>query len=152
MIATLSIAKEIPMPSNDPALAIRPGRSVAIYYTHADGSHSAEGCWTMPEKHFAREPSVAGDTIGAAIVEKCLNTDPGENGGAFVPVVSAEIVDAQQILSPWTLSGNGRMYVRERFGTSIVNVSLLRIEVEAARFNMRAARDEDLRREGFRLL
>jgi hypothetical protein len=152
MIAIHPIAKEIPMSSNDPALAIRPGSTVAIYYTHADGSHSAEGCWRIPTQALDAEPSVSGDTIGAAIVECCLNTDPGENGGVIVPVVSAEIVDAQQILSPWTLIADGRIYVRERFGTSIVNVALLRSEVEQARIDILAERDEVLRREGFRLL
>lgn len=128
------------------------GSTVAIYYTHADGSHSASGCWTMPEWHSAPEPTVGGDTIGESIVEKCLNDDPGENGGVFVPVVSAEIVDARRILTPWALTQDGRVYVREVFDTSTVASALPQIEVDCARVDLRAMQDEYLKGEGFRLL
>lgn len=131
---------------------IEAGTIVALYFTHADGSHSACGSWRMPEKHDAPDPRVGGDTLGEAFIEQCLNTDPGENGGAFVPVVSAEIVQATRILAPWALSSVDGHYVREVFGTSVVQVRLPRVLVESAKIDLRKVEDERLIGMGFKLL
>lgn len=143
------MSSELPIIEAD---TIGPGAVVALYFTHADGSHSACGSWRMPEKHYAPDPRIGGDTLGEAFVETCLNADPGENGDVFVPVVSAEIVQASRILTPWALSSVDGHYVREVFGTSIVQVRLPRVLVEAAKIDTRKIEDERLIGMGFKLL